>query len=384
MKNKIQNTETETKNKSTVKAFFLSSFFIFLMIPTINIVIDPTTVFFNKKRILEPHLSMTWLPLQQVISSKTDCTAFLFGTSKILPWDTNKLNQRPCKLSYPAKGVQSYERALRILIAHGIKIDHVIITIEREMFYNQENFGYVSSAESGLEYPENYQEILYALRTILFANTWTNIQNFFAPPHEEEYWRPHFRLPSETILRELHYRWEPGREQEKFANRQEHEKAINEIPSLWRVSKYDDYQPEQAMQSLKNIVSLAAQHNIKLVIVRPPTFVKNIAASEKNSFLDAYRQLAEIVGFIDFSYDIAYLSKPHLWIDSVHYRREVAKIIMENLNARPDDMEFGRYVTSENIEQHLQEFESNMYKNFINNTPHPPNTLIHKSWVISK
>ena len=364
-----------------IKQFFITVFCVFFIIASINLWIDPSGIFFNRDRIIEPRSSTAWLPMKLVIDRKEECHNFIFGTSRIYSWDTTPLREKTCKFSYPAKALQSFHSGLNTLINHQIKINNVIITVERAAFYNQEQFGYKKSAALGLDYPSNLMETVFAIKTLLYTNTHSNIQKYFSEPIESEYQRENFQKSDERIFRQLIYRWEPEFKNVKWKTSQEHTDAVNSAKAYSGVDLYRNYEPLPAINLLKKINGLSKKHNFKVTYIRAPIFIKNIVATNKTEFFDAYRRLANTTPYYDFSYDINYLKKPSLWIDYSHYKKGVAELIINDLNKKTTELQFGKYITKNNVDIHLAQFEKNIYKYFIDLKPYPPNTVIHSSWL---
>jgi|GEM_PF-2875321 len=366
-----------------IKAFFITVAAVLALVPLINLYIDPSGIFFNRARIIAPAASANWTPMRHIIEGKEKCHAFAFGTSRMLTWDTNELPNKPCKIMYPGKGMQSFLRGIKTLIKHNIKLNTVYITVERGAFYNQKRFGYKQSSAQSLDYPSNYNEIIFAYKTLLYANTFSNIKKILEKPTIYQYpaWDKFFREPNAVLFRHLIFRWESDLGHIKWKSNQERVNAIYNLPPYASVTAYRDYKPETIAKIIKEINFLAQKHNFKVIYIRAPIFVKNIVATDKNEFFDAYKLLANLTPFYDFSYDIKYSNNPSLWIDSVHYNKSVATLVTDNLGRNNSEMTFGAYITKDNINAHITQFEENVHTNFLNKKPYPPNTEINKSWL---
>ena len=366
-----------------IRAFFLTVFLIFISIPSINWIIDPSGLFFNRDRILKPYMSINWFPIKQIIERNEVCDSLIFGTSRILIWDTSPLSSQSCKTPYMGKGMQSFVAGIKTIAEHDIKIGDVYITIERAMFYNQERFTYKRSAMLNLDYPSNYSENIFAFKTLLYTNTYSNIQEFLKEPSPDQYpvWKQNLYDSNLGQFQHLIYRWEAGLQHIKWKSSKERIQNVYRLPPYEVVTEYRDYDSGTVLSLLAEIKALSSKYNFNVTYIRAPIFIKNIVATNKEEFFDAYRQLVSHAPYYDFSYDIEYLKDPSLWIDSSHYNKAVSDQIIYNLHKGNSGMDFGKYVTKDNIEEHLKKFEENIYQSFINVKPLPPNTIIHKSWL---
>ena len=375
-----QNTTAKHSPAQNVKIFFIVVFFMFAFVPAVNFFIDPSGIFFNRDRILDPDFATSWIPMEKILNREETCNSYIFGTSRIVVWDTNSLPGKPCKMSYPGKGLQSFLRDIKTLIKNGIEINNVIVTVGVQSFYNNERYLYEKSASISLDYPSTIKQAAFAYKTILYANTYTNIEKFISKPETGQYWKKSFRDSDQDRFRQLKYRWELDKKHVKWNNPQEHTDAVNSIEAHPWVLQYRDYQPEQTLDIIREMILLSEQHNFKITFLKAPILLKNIVATDKNEFLDHYKRLAEVTPYYDFSHDIAYLKNPSLWMDYTHYKKKIADMMVADLNKNGQEMQLGKLVTKQNVDAHTSQLEKNVYQHFINTPPLPPNTIIDPSW----
>ncbi len=364
-----------------LKAFFITIPCVFIIVAMTNALIDPSGIFFNRDRILRPLSSTAWLPMQRLVDGKETCHHFVFGTSRILVWDTTLLSNKPCKLSYPAKGLQSFIKGINTLIDHNIRIDSLVVTVERAAHYNQDRFSYKQSASLGLDYPSNVYDRIFAMKTLLYSNTYSNIETLLSEPKFEQYLRKSYYKSDQHHFRQLRYRWRVGETHLLWDKPEDHVAAVNGVSAYPGVQQYRRYQPDKVISILGEIDALSKDHDFDVTYVRAPIFLKNIVATNKDEFFDAYKKLADFTSFYDFSYDVEYLKAPELWVDYSHYNKDVAARMLRNIGRRPSEMSWGKYISNDNIDAHLKLFEENLYTYFINLKPHPPNTVIDESWL---
>ena len=113
----------------SIKAFFTTVLCVFLVIPLLNFLLDPSGLFFYRERIIELDMASSWVATKQLIDGEETCPNIIFGTSRIMPWDTSKTPDQLCKLSYPAKGLQSFVRDIKTLIKHDVELNKVIVCL---------------------------------------------------------------------------------------------------------------------------------------------------------------------------------------------------------------------------------------------------------------
>lgn len=376
-----QKTKTELSPAQNVKVFFIVVFLMFAIVPAVNFFIDPTGIFFKRERILDPDFATSWIPMEKILAREEVCKSYVFGTSRIVVWDTNALPGKPCKMSYPGKGLQSFLRDLKTLIDNGVEIERIIITVGVQSFYNHERYLYEKAASISLDYPSTLHQAAFAYKTILYANTFTNIEKLISKPEIGQYWKKSFRESDQDRFRQLKYRWEPDKKNVKWNNPQEHTDAVNSIEAHPWVLQYRDYQPQQALDIIQEIISLSKRHNFHIKFIKAPVLLKNIVATNKNEFLDHYKQLAEITPYYDFSYNIEFLKAPSLWIDYTHYKKKISDMMVADLNTNQNEMRLGKLINRNNVDAHISQLEENIYKHFINTKPLPPNTIIDPSWL---
>ena len=368
----------------SIKAFFTTVLCVFLVIPLLNFLLDPSGLFFYRERIIELDMASSWVATKQLIDGEETCPNIIFGTSRIMPWDTSKTPDQLCKLSYPAKGLQSFVRDIKTLIKHDVELNKVIVTLGVDAFYNQERYTYQSEASEFLDYPSNFSEKIYGYKTLLYANTLPNIEKTLLEPTVKQLLKKHFRGPNQDKwFAQFRYKWRTHNlvvYDEEWDSEEQRANAIyNMKPQPW-VTEYQSYQPETAVKIIKEIIALSKEHQFSVTFIRAPVFTKNIAANDKDEFFDMYKKIANVTDFYDFAYDIKFSKNPSLWIDYTHYRKKVAYLMLDKLYGN-SDTEFGKVITKDNVDQHIDLFEQNMYEFFIDVKPHPPKTVIDESWI---
>ena len=138
---------------------------------------------------------------------------------------------------------------------------------------------------------------------------------------------------------------------------------------------HSDYQFSQAYwNDFKEIVQLCRENNIKLTVFISPSHAtqwESIYATERWDVFEQWkRDLVKIVPVWDFSgynsittEEIAKYMKNY--VDNSHYTPEIGDLILQRILNKPDKnvpADFGVLLTSENIEEHLKQIESDRQK----------------------
>lgn len=382
----MTNDETQkTKSLAKIALFLGGVICVFIAAAMTNYVIDPTGAFFQRERILRPAIAPTVAQMERVIKrDEKGCNDILIGTSVVLVLDTTTLPQKTCKLAFYGKGIQSYIKGIQILVDQGIDINHMIMFISYDQFYNQARFDYDISYIYGLDYPSDWYEKLFYLKTLLLLDLYETFFQMSQPAREDQFpkWNEDLQLTDLSIFSSIKYRWDTTVPNVPWPSQDARNQAIESLGPSTLVTENRDYQPVAFKALLGQVVALSEKHDFTITFVRPPNFYKNIAATHKQEFFDSYRQLLEISPYYDFSFDIQYLRDPALWIDMNHYNQDVAARVMQDLKTHGQAAPtFGKMVTKDNIDAHLKTLEQDVYTYFIDVKPYPPNTLIHETWL---
>lgn len=379
------NKPQENRCFSKIVLFLGSVVCVFIFSAIANYVIDPTGAFFQREPILRPAIAPTVGQVKRVINGdEPGCQDFLIGTSVVLVLDTTSLTQKTCKLVFYGKGIQSYIKGVKTLLDHGVQIDHLIVFISYDHFYNQSRFAYDISYIYGLDYPRGLYETLFYFKTLFFLDLYETAKQLYIPSNDSQFpiWNKDLRKTDLTAFEGLKYRWDISTPFVPWPSQEARNRGIEGLGPSTLVTENRDYEPEAFKALLRELVALSEWHQFDVTFVRPPNFYKNVAATHKQEFFDSYRQILEISPYYDFSYAIQYLRDPALWLDMNHYNKEVAKRIMRDLkNREVSAPDFGKVITKDNIDAHLKTLEEDIYQYFIDVKPYPPNTLIHDTWL---
>jgi hypothetical protein len=129
-----------------------------------------------------------------------------------------------------------------------------------------------------------------------------------------------------------------------------------------------------ALEDLREIVRLAQAHKVRLVLFINPL--------HKNVFLDCgadlerfKRELSRLSGFYDFSGLNSVTTDNFNYLETSHYRLRVGDLVIARIFADrtvkvPED--FGRWVTRENIDQHLKVLQEQANKTATSSAPPGP------------
>jgi hypothetical protein len=115
------------------------------------------------------------------------------------------------------------------------------------------------------------------------------------------------------------------------------------------------------LNSFKNTLEFCKKNDIKVFVYIPPMYSDHFDAISKAGYFKQFelfkRELVNITDFIDFTgHNQISTNKDNYW-DSSHLRKELTQVIMAKLfNDKTINIpkDFGKLVTKDNIEEHLQ------------------------------
>jgi hypothetical protein len=115
----------------------------------------------------------------------------------------------------------------------------------------------------------------------------------------------------------------------------------------------------QTLRDLQDIVSIAREHKIRLIILMNPIFAIKFHPNDR-PFAEFKRQIAAITDFYDFSGWNSINTNPYYFYEPNHYRGVAGDLILARIfNYNPPRVppDFGILVTRDNVDEHLANLE---------------------------
>jgi hypothetical protein len=142
-------------------------------------------------------------------------------------------------------------------------------------------------------------------------------------------------------------------------------KKINN--NLYLLSSVDTYQGryyvDEAIQDVKDILSIAKAHDASVDFFITPRFVSTYYMRDHESLHEFKRKLAGITPFYDFSGVVYENISPRFWLETSHQTNEVGLIISDLIKSGGSSGLWGRLVNKDNVEDHLRDLKNNLINN---------------------
>ncbi len=113
---------------------------------------------------------------------------------------------------------------------------------------------------------------------------------------------------------------------------------------------------DKCLDDLQKIKDLCDINKIELQVVMAPLFIAEIARYENKHIYSAILRIAEITGgFWCFSHITDYSLNPANFYNAFHYYYEMGDIMIDTMSGKPDEYNFGVYVTPENAADYIKD-----------------------------
>lgn len=118
---------------------------------------------------------------------------------------------------------------------------------------------------------------------------------------------------------------------------------------------YGGNRVKQTIADLRAIKAICEQNEIKLIVFINPINLVTYHANNLAEFNEFKRELAQVTDYYDFSGKNEITENNYYYYETSHYRPLVGDMIVHRIFAMPQeaDVSFGRWVTKENVEEHL-------------------------------
>jgi hypothetical protein len=343
---------------SELKRFFgqLLKPFLLLMVVSFpllffNVVIDPFKVFLKGFPIsyIEPNKQN--LKMNYILKNKTKFDSFIFGSSRTNFIDPSDIHSgKYYNMTYPGGIPNQHFKNIAYLYKKGVKIQNLIIAVDYLSFFNDKR----SDADNLVmkDFPVTLEEKFNFYKTYLFLFPEKKLIKEAISKTPIDY----SALYSKGIMINHKVNDDIEADIDKFVNQPKFK-----IP----YSKYENDRPiDLALSQIDSIVQFSKRHHINLKIFINPTHVTTYVNINLDEYYEALRKLAKITDYYDFSGLNNVALDNYNYFEPSHFRLSVGKMIIakiENISDKtiPDD--FGRMVTKDNIENHIQFHEKLFY-----------------------
>lgn len=338
-------------------------FFAFFSVGTINFVVDPYGIFrINfSYQVVEPN--QHFIKARYIVSNPNKFDSFVFGSSRINAIDVSKLqNGRWYNMTYSEGLPAEHLRHINFFLKHGVKIKNILIGLD--------DFSYKIDPNTHLDqmlrqpYPPTVGESAwgYYIRYLLRLPDMKVLKTTLRAYKD--------RKKGKKTYFDFYDFYNTGRGDTKFLDDEIERNPENyrKDPKFDKPTIFRGDRVKKTIEEIKEIVRVCKGHNINLIIFINPHQHKTYLNSFLPQFFIFKRELAKISDYYDFSGLNSITTDNYYYYETSHYRTVVGDMILKKIYNIPFNIkiphDFGVYVTSKNIEEHLkkQRFEVLQYK----------------------
>ena len=285
-------------------------------------------------------VAQRFVKMRYILDNPERYDAFCFGSSRVAKIPVGELDgEGACwyNFTYGAGLPNEWREDIEMLLAHGVKIRHLIIGLDDMSF-----------------------------RMDPALNETGGGTNFAYRPHDvERYLRTLFRRPDkplptdfaarESILFDIYgkgytsYPWvDEAIDADPAAHRAD--------PAFQRLTVYrGSAHMDDALDELRAIRDIADAHGIELTVIINPIYAWTYLANDQASLAAFQRRLASITGYYDFSGVNDITADEMNYYESSHFRPQVGRRILARIagGAPEGPQGFGALVTAADVDAHL-------------------------------
>jgi hypothetical protein len=293
---------------------------------------------------------------------KYDC--FIFGSSRVNGLDVTKIKDATCyNMTYPLGLPGNHLENIKYFLKKGVKIKLLIMGVDEFSFKYSAKM-YVASTMGGPYPPVIGEKALPVYLKYLVTTYRTRIWQTMLKGYSDR----KRGLPSPVGVYD---QWVTGHtfNPPKERSIEEHPDKHSKLPSFRDPTPWDERgvvgKPEGekylpgTLKDLREIVSLAKEHNIRLIVLVNPIHAIKFHLNDR-SFAEFKREMASITDFYDFSGWNSVNTNPYYYYEPNHYRFVGGNLILArifNYNPPVVPADFGILVTRSNVDQHLADLE---------------------------
>ena len=356
------------KSKKWLSYWFVSILVSVPILIGVNYIVDPLNILHTKFFKQEYQMNERFMKIEFLKANHKKYNSYMFGSSKIgttYPKDIEKYIQKSkfYNLTVSSGNLADYIKHLKFFIKEDFKVDNLYLQIDGgDMGY----YGNSHLGNLGKYYPEVVGESL----TMFYIDYLTS----FSPLSVKGKILRNFK--NININDNAYDLNKTG----MFFKRNE-EKQLNE-----NCDKYVENQASfhiknyramsalyinEAISSLKEIVSICKDNNISLYVFTAPINNNLMDTMKINDYLGFLSSISKVTNFTDFSgYNTITMNNCNYY-ESHHYRPLVGQLVAARIfNDSTVDIpsDFGVYVTKNNINEHLEKLREQIKYYDINKT----------------
>lgn len=336
----------------------------------INITVDPYG-FFRKdltKQLIEPN--QNFLKMRYISNNRIPYDSFVFGSSRVGHIHIQNIKNGGCwyNMTYAGGLPQEHQFNIEYMIKKGIKIKELLIGLD---------------------------EFSYSVDPEVHSQLWTTMP--YSPVCGKSeilfYAKYIFRIPDLKVLQTIYNEYQKQKTHQPkqmgtfFSSYDFHgtgqgtikelDEEINRNPELhcqnqkfltpYQATNDDKDYSDNALASLKRIVEISHANHIKLTIFINPIHHATYMATNQNRLLSFKRRLSKICDYYDFSGLNSITCSNYYYYETSHYRPVVGIMIINKIfNKNTTNIHFGKLVTADTVEQHIQQQREEMIAKTLN------------------
>jgi hypothetical protein len=344
------------------RLFYLSLLLLVIIVggvTLVNYIADPYGLFRRdfSYQFLEP--DKLFIKTRYIANNPDKFDCLVFGSSRVNGIDVTKATDAKCyNMNYPMGLPGNHLENIRYLLKRGVKIKLLMIGLD-EFSYKKDPKKYEGSPMGGPYPPVIGQRALPCylnyLVTIYRKRTWDNMIKGYKEKGR--------RLPN-TIGEYDHFvtgrTFNPAIERYIEDNREKHDRdpRFNARKKGLKDPGQDETRyRESTLRDLRDLVDLAKQHNIRLVLFFNPSHYTVYLRSEPRGIRAFQKELAAFTDFYDFSGVNSITTNSYYYYEPNHYRAMVGDMMIARIFGYEEPRvpaDFGVLVTQSNVTDHVR------------------------------
>ena len=300
-----------------------------------NYMYDTSGVFDRDFSIRRVEPNQHFLKMRYILGEPQKYDAFCFGSSRVGNIDLFKIDNglRYYNMTYSEGLPSEWLNDLQIFIEKGVLVKQVIIGLD--------DFSFRVDPEL---HKNQWQRIPY---------TDDNLKTYFA------YLLRQPKKPTDIEGKECIYDiYGSGRtlhvevDEQIEANIEQH---IDD-EKFKKPCVYVGSRVQETIADIIKIKALCDDNNIQLIVFINPIHIVTYRNTDMQDFNEFKRQLAQVTDYYDFSGLNEITTNNYYYYETSHYRPLVGDMIVNRLFNK-GNVDFGVYVTKDNVDEHLQRLE---------------------------
>ncbi len=345
-----------TSFKKWTRAVAVAIVFLVGAVAIVNILVDANGIFRKdvKYRFQPPNLS--YVKVNYLLENKTRFDSFLFGSSRVGSIDVTKIpGGRYYNLFCPGGLPEEHLQHIRFLLKSSVPIRNIMIGLD-DFSYQVDPRSHLPDLDlephpkvSGKNSFTFYAEHVFRLKRLV--------------PQVKAYIKYNQRLQAHSVnLNDFFDLTGTGTmicsncDSDIERNVKAHISSARFLePAQYRIVLED--RTAVTLQSLKEIVNLAKQNNIHLIVFLNPLHKLTYLNTDLDLFARFKKGLAEFTRYYDFTGLNSITTNNYYYYETSHYRRPVGDMMLKVMLGTPEISvpdDFGFLVTRENIDAHVQ------------------------------